>query len=93
MIQLGIVFVWLSGLSLIVKIYYTIRLQNINKSKPQFFAKMFFGVYGLGIIFPIFRKPQDSKEKKIIKGANIAIGLFYFFFITTLVLVALDSSA
>ena len=77
----------ISFLFLFIKIYYSIRLGS--KKNISSFAKLIGGVYGAAVIFPILRKPFDNKEKAIIKRANIAVGLFWFFFLLTMISILL----
>ena len=92
MISIAKFLVFLCAISLIVKIYYIIRLRNMDKSTRSILGNMLFGVYGFGIIFPIVRRSQNSKEGKVIKIANIAITLFYIFFISIMILVSISYS-
>lgn len=86
--------VGLSILSLLIKIYYTISLNDDNKkTKVSAFAKMIGGVYGGGVIFPILRKGRNSKEKSQIQKANIAIILFWSLFLFAMILVLLSSES
>jgi hypothetical protein len=80
-------FLALSFFFLFVKIYYSIKLGNKNINRVSIFGKMMGGVYGIGVFFPILRKPGNAKEKRIIQIANIAVSLFWsFFFIAMLVI-------
>ncbi|HKB43003.1 MAG TPA: hypothetical protein VKC90_01390, partial [Chitinophagaceae bacterium] len=48
---------------LLMRIYYGIKLESKDKNKASIFGKMFGGVYGGGIIFPILRKSKSLEEK------------------------------
>jgi hypothetical protein len=75
---------------LLVRIHYSIKLQGRNKSRLSIFAKMFGGVYGGGVIFPILKKANNTEEKRLIQRANIAVSLFWILFLIAMLLVLFD---
>ena len=83
------ILILLSIISLCVRIYYSIKLEDINKSNASILGKMIGGVFGGGVIFPILRKPTNSKERILIRNANIAVILFWSLFIVTMPLIIL----
>ena len=83
------ILILLSIISLCVRIYYGIKLEDMNKSNASILGKMIGGVYGGGVIFPILRKPKNSKERIIIRNSNIAVILFWTKFIIAILLIIL----
>jgi hypothetical protein len=72
-----------------IKIYYSIKIREKHKSTGEIMGDIYGGTYGGSVIFPILRKPRDSKEKRLIRKANIAVGLFWSFFLLAMLLILL----
>ena len=75
----------LSGLMFIIKYYVHAKINAVEKRSSTLY-KMIFGEIGLGIMLPIPKKSEDSKEKKLIRIANLAIILLYLFFVSAMMI-------
>lgn len=82
----------LSGALLVLKTYYHLRIENPSDGKGKIFRKLFLGVFGAGIILPIFRTPSNLSQKRLVRKANIVIFLFYLCFGVIMLLAFIDFS-
>jgi hypothetical protein len=76
------ILILIAGLCFICKICLHIFLKQKSTSRTA--TRMLFGIYGLEVIFPIFRRPTNSQERRLIRLANIFVYLFYAFFLASL---------
>lgn len=79
--------IFLSICFLIIRIYYGSKLENKRESNVSILGKILGGTYGGSVIFPIVKKGNSLKERRIIKNANIAVSLFWVLFLIAMILI------
>jgi len=77
-------FGYITIIFLLVKAYYHLQYDKQKNKTGSLFLRWIFGAYALSIPFPIISTPNSENEQRLKKIANIALILFYIFFVLTL---------
>jgi len=75
---------------LIVKVHYSMELEQSRRSRPIFFVRLLISGYAGFLPIPVLRRPDNTAEKILIRKINTTVSLFWGLCLAVMLVLAMS---